>query len=583
MAGYLRAGLIVLAAAVVQLGTHGCEGEQRYYSPGAGRPDSESSPLLPDGGVGRGNTGETALGTLGFSPGSLGSACGEDAACDSGFCASGRCCETACDGTCEACSASGQCNTAPIDDARCPPIPCGATTTTCAQYATLQAANRCAGPGECKTTCDPISVAVDVLCEEVAPGLRGQCDERGDCVDPRAAAGASCASSISCSAGSSCVDGVCCKEACGSACETCDAQGECQADAAGTGCGDGRQCFGRGVCLAPSGSACSADAECGSGNCEPAVGGGSVCCVEPCTGGSVCSGDGVCVSPESDLGGACAGDEDCVGGRCFDGVCCDSECGTACERCNIPGQVGRCTAEAVGAQDPLCPAGLECAGRGQCLRALGTTCTQNGECRSGACTPALEASGSICCATACPEGQRCGANGSCAAAPLPNGSACTQNDNCSSNACVSGRCCESACNGLCQACSALGVCNASPGNDLRCAPVDCPTSNTVCVTYPPDVATNLCAAFGNCRSSQQDCRPTFAQAGQACEVIGGVQGQCDGTGNCRDPRVGAGSLCTSGAQCTSGLCVSGVCRELCRLVADGATEGSRYDSCVLTQ
>lgn len=172
---------------------------------------------------------------------------------------------------------------------------------------------------------------------------------------------------------------------------------------------------------------------------------------------------------------------------------------------------------------------------------------------------------------------------SCVAAPRPNGAACSLATDCSSNSCVAGRCCESACNGVCQACSGLGTCTASPGDDPRCPAIDCPTSNTVCVTYPSDIAVNLCSGFGSCRDRAQECRPTFAPQGLACEVINGVQGRCDGAGNCADPRVGAGSVCTTGSQCTSGLCVSGICRDPCRLVASGATQGSRYDQCVLAQ
>jgi len=221
---------------------------------------------------------------------------------------------------------------------------------------------------------------------------------------------------------------------------------------------------------------------------------------------------------------------------------------------------------------------------------------------------------------------------------------------------VSGRCCERACNGTCEACSALGDCNVSPGNDPNCPRIDCPTSATVCVSYPPDVSANLCASFGACRDQQQECRPRFAPAGTACEPVApGVAGQCDGSGNCKDPRVGRGVPCTTGTQCVSNncsarvggggticcdspctgvceacgangvctlndngrcgagqqcatrttcqativpvggscaggqpcaadsTCVAGVCRGLCRLAANNATQGSRYDDCVLAQ
>jgi hypothetical protein len=108
---------------------------------------------------------------------------------------------------------------------------------------------------------------------------------------------------------------------------------------------------------------------------------------------------------------------------------------------------------------------------------------------------------------------------------------------------------------VCQACSGLGDCNLSPGNDPACAPVDCPASNTVCVSYPADVAVNLCASFGACRTAEQECRPRFASAGTECEAVApGVLGICDGAGTCRDPRVGLGAACADGGDCSSGFC-----------------------------
>jgi hypothetical protein len=583
MAGRFRALTTVVCVAAALVGSHGCEGKHRVFLP-AGAVNGPSDPelgvgaLLPDtaaadGGAGR--VGEEPPADLGLVDGALGSQCAIDSGCDSGYCVAGRCCDTACDGLCEACSESGLCNSAPADDERCPPVTCAATATTCAQFPEIQSANRCQSAGLCKTACDPLTVATDALCEEVAPGINGQCDAAGNCIDPRSAPGAACESDISCAPGTSCADGVCCKEACGGACESCNAAGDCVADELGTSCGDDLQCFGRGECLAPNGSACDDAAACGSGNCEPAVGGGSACCAEPCEAGFLCNGDGECVSPESDLGTACSVDTDCVGGRCFDGVCCDSECGAACERCNAPGQAGRCTAEAAGTTNAGCAAGLECAGRGACLAPLGATCTFNGQCRSGECGPALQGNGEICCESACPNGQRCAANGSCVAAPAGGGAACAIDTDCASNSCVGGRCCENDCNGLCQACSALGTCNASPGNDPNCPVIDCPSSNTICASYPADVTTNLCAGFGTCRTSQQVCAPTFAARGVACEIINGVQGQCDGAGRCTDPRVAAGSPCSNGGQCISGNCVQGICRDQCRL------DSSILDQCVL--
>jgi hypothetical protein len=553
MLGRMQGLVVVLGVAAALAGAHGCAKERTFGADGtADGPDEGVGSLLPgDGEEGS----ESQPANLALVPsGALGSACAVGSGCDSGFCVAGRCCESTCDGVCEACSESGRCLAAPADDVRCPELTCTTASSTCATFPASQTANRCQSAGVCKTACDPLTVALDTACEEVAPGINGVCNAAGNCIDPRSTLGARCESNIDCSQGT-CIDGVCCGEPCAAACETCDASGACVADASGTACGDGLACFGRGTCLAPNGSACQTGAECGSGNCVAAVGSGSVCCAEPCAGGLLCNGSGTCISPEADLGNACTGDADCVGGRCFDGVCCDSECGAACERCNAAGLEGRCTAEPGGTQDPACTAGQECASRGQCLSPLGAVCSLNGECRSGECGAALQGSGEICCEAACPQGQRCSPTGSCVDAPDPDGSACAIGADCLSNNCVDGRCCGSACNGVCEACSGLGDCNLSPGNDPACPAVDCPASSSVCITYPPDVTTNLCAGFGACRSIEQDCQPQFASAGTACEnVAPGVLGICDGAGVCRDPRVGLGAQCTAGSQCASGNC-----------------------------
>lgn len=576
------------------LGAHGCSGKQRAFGEaeeGSGfagaAAEQDMNSLLPDEngitGAAGGSTDEDGLtDPIELQPGSLGSACALDGGCDSGFCVAGRCCDSRCDGLCEACSESGRCDVAPDDDQRCPVIQCAEATNACATYAETQATNRCESVGLCKTVCDPASVAVDTACAEVAPGIPGICNEAGDCVDPRSAFGASCQSDIDCAEGS-CVDGVCCREACDGTCESCDSTGTCVADPAETSCGDGLSCFGRGACLSPNGAACQNSTECGSGNCEPAVGGGSACCAEACPDGQLCNSDGACVSPESDLGTPCTNDGECIGGRCFDGVCCDAECGGACETCAAPGQEGRCSASPVGSADPQCAAGRQCAGRGQCLLPLGATCSLNADCRSGECGPALQGGGEICCEAVCANGQRCSPAGTCVDAPDPDGSTCAINSDCLSGNCVAGRCCESACNGVCQACSGLGDCNLNPGNDARCAPVDCPASNTVCVAYPPDVTTDLCASFGACRTSQQECRPQFAAAGTLCEnVAPNIRGTCDGAGNCLAPApVPPGGSCSNGAGCQDGACIDGECVGTCVLGPSGSNTGSALDECVL--
>jgi len=47
-------------------------------------------------------------------------------------------------------------------------------------------------------------------------------------------------------------------------------------------------------------------------------------------------------------GESCAANEDCASLSCVDGVCCNTPCDGACESCDSPGQVGKCTPHAYG-------------------------------------------------------------------------------------------------------------------------------------------------------------------------------------------------------------------------------------------
>lgn len=59
-----------------------------------------------------------------------------------------------------------------------------------------------------------------------------------------------------------------------------------------------------------------------------------------------------------DFGQACAANFECSSGFCTDGVCCNNACTGTCEKCNLPGTIGFCSAIPLG-QDPdnECPSG----------------------------------------------------------------------------------------------------------------------------------------------------------------------------------------------------------------------------------
>jgi hypothetical protein len=88
--------------------------------------------------------------------------------------------------------------------------------------------------------------------------------------------------------------------------------------------------------------------------------------------------------PLSPPGAICSTGTTCSTGMCVDGVCCSSACTGTCERCNIAGSLGTCTAVAAG-MDP----------DNECVAQLATTCGQTGMC-SGSRTCQLFAAGAAC-------------------------------------------------------------------------------------------------------------------------------------------------------------------------------------------
>ncbi len=245
----------------------------------------------------------------------LGTSCGFDYQCASGWCADGTCCDARCDGPCEAC-ASGVC--ADVIDA-VDPDTCGSQ----------------AQDGACLT--------LPCICDGV-----GACQE---------SAGRTCGQDADCTA-APCIDGICCEGACSGGCMSCSsdqtggAQGQCLPVLAG---GDPRAacpgviaCDGAGSCFNKGlGASCVDDYECASGFCVDGV-----CCATGCTstcyacdavdtvsdmagtcfavlngkdpgqecsGGATCNGGGACWAKQG--GAVCGADYECVSGVCSSGVC----------------------------------------------------------------------------------------------------------------------------------------------------------------------------------------------------------------------------------------------------------------------
>ena len=122
-----------------------------------------------------------------------------------------------------------------------------------------------------------------------------------------------------------------------------------------------------------------------------------------CPPGYACAAGGVCKKAR---GHACSGAPECASGFCSDGVCCESSCGGACEKCNRPGRLGFCDAVEFGA-DP----------DNECSAEAASTCGRTGSC-SGSRSCQLYPSGTVCNAASCTgytaqSADTCNGSGTC--------------------------------------------------------------------------------------------------------------------------------------------------------------------------
>jgi len=213
-----------------------------------------------------------------------GSACATSANCQSNFCVDGFCCDAACNGFCQACSAVKKGSGA---NGVCGPVGFG-----------FDPDNECAGAGVCN-------------------GAQA-------CAMPD---GSSCTIGSNCISGF-CVDGVCCNTACTGLCQACTitktiniANGTCGPIFTGIDpdneCpGDERFCA-AGACVATNGTVCTQNSECSSGNCVDGF-----CCNSPCSGlcqacsaarkGGGSNGQCGAVAPGTDPDNECAGTSTCT-------------------------------------------------------------------------------------------------------------------------------------------------------------------------------------------------------------------------------------------------------------------------------
>jgi hypothetical protein len=490
------------------------------------------------------------------------------------FCVDGVCCNSACTGACQACSAALQESGV---DGQCGPAKAGATDPgctatgagTCATIGSCDAAGQCAkwasgtacgvtacdgaantstgqlcdGLGGCSQATTPVTcapyrcgaTACKTVCTVGADCVSGYYCNGGACVAQRTD-GATCSIAAECGSGT-CVDGVCCKTACAGACMACTAarkgggvDGECGAVAVGTDpdsecsadspttCGQNGQCDGAGAC-----GYYDASTTCGQGVCVGNESRPRVCTAKLTCGASAAGtpcGAFKCQASTGQCLASCSADTDCVTGSYCDGA--SSQC---------------VSKRSVGAP---CGASSECAAVG----------TGPGFCADGFCCDA-QCTGTCQACSASKKGQ--GTDGSCGpiiAASDPDNEctadtkiSCTQDGQCDG----AGKCRLWASGTDCSATPGANTCTGNKAVGKVCDGVGVCSLNTAGIDCAPQKCVNgACAA---CVTSA-DCLDPNAT-------------YCDSAGVCQ-PRKAQGASCTTSAQCLSTFCVDGVCcAEVC--------------------
>lgn len=443
----------------------------------------------------------------------LGQACKGDAECGEGHCIVGStgaalCCDSACDGLCRTCDATGRCDEPPAADQRCASVDCP-TDDACRDYPEDIVGGSCRAFGACRTN-------VDCTATELRPAAECTCAEAG-CV---LALGASCSVNDQCATGAceATASGtqICCATACAVAGSTCASSG--------SGCVD---CEGSGAeCVGTISRSCAngivAEQVCGNG-CNPETG----LCAELRTAGTVCEVTEQCVS------GACSVD---VTGT---SRCCDPACAAAGRVC---GTDGTC----------VCASNQQEVGA-VCLSSNGAACVAGTECASSACVPTL-AGTSVCCAMACPNAS-CSADGSTCIQCEGAGSECMGN---TSRRCENGQFVDAACGNGCD--PSTGVCAGLLANAQACTGAAQCASNScdLDVTGVQRCCTPGCAATGRVCGIDGSCvcpdpNDTFV-AGQCRSPVGqACAGATDCSSNACEATQSRGLVCCT-APCNGQIC-----------------------------
>jgi hypothetical protein len=471
----------------------------------------------------------------------LGAACAAGTECNSGFCAQGVCCRTACTGTCMSCALTGTggtCSTVPAGqdplnqcadqgaagcgtDGTCDGsggcrrylngTSCAAATCSMGSYTPERTCN---GAGVCQTT-TPISCGA-YACNTNAT-CRTSCTGDADCTAPnicnagqctKKPLGTPCTGATECASGL-CQQGVCCSSSCTGTCRSCALAGS-----AGTctmvpvGQDPLSQCADNGA------TTCGTDGACdGAGACR-LYAAGTVCVAAACTGSTysparTCNGTGTCqtTSPST-----------CAPYQCGTNAACRTTCATSSD-CTSP---NTCLSGSCG------------------KKPVGASCTAAAECNSDFCEQG------VCCATACVGICRScaltGTVGTCAsvAAGLDPFNQCTDQG-------------ASTC-GNDGTCDGSGACRRY-ANGTTCAPSTCAGT-----TFTP---ARTCDGAGVCGTvTAGSCGAYNCGPSGTCLATCTADADCVAPNVCNGGSCGKrpnGAACTAAAECASGFCEQGAC------------------------
>jgi hypothetical protein len=331
--------------------------------------------------------------------------------------------------------------------------------------------------------------------------------------------------------------------------------------------------------VAPGGT-CSIGGECASGVCLD-----SVCCSGACNAATgICDATGACLL---NTGQPSSTPTQCSSGHASDGYCCNTACSSACDVCSASlgaSANGTCTPAPAGyAGNPACGNGYACDGTDVACPA--SPCASDADCLpTDYCTAAGSCSPGKSQGTACNLATDCKIAGDCRA--------------CATGHCVDGFCCDTACNTLCQACAAAlkqsgvndGTCDnakaqtnphsdacatsmtSTCGPDGECSgaggcslyyPSGTTCGTSVCSTTGNMAEGQLCTGTGTCSASSAVVCDPYVCADGSCPTTCTTDAQCISTAYCDShacvPKRANGQSCAPGEECSSGLCVDGVC------------------------